>query len=339
MRPSECSQSERLNRDRLTAHNHIALLDLMQKASKHGLYIEAPIVPEAVLVQVGLQIVTANVVVNAPNPGLDQKPEPFDGVRVNVPVNVDLLTVIDPLVRIAACSESVVRRIVIREDHSAGQYVFLDQPAQRIGFNISGDEGPDLSLALDHADHGSFLGSTSPRSYAPAAIVRFVHFDLATESANRSTLFIGQHGANLLEHAPRRLIRHARLALNLFRGDAATGLRHQVDGIEPSSERSGRLVEDRASGWVNVMAATVARVRRTAHDAMMLSHRFALFAVDAFRIQTIAKPFKAGCIVWELALEVFQRVRQHFRLAVVVGHLFTYSQVKSYQMAIPTVKG
>jgi hypothetical protein len=27
-------------------------------------------------------------------------------------------------------------------------------------------------------------------------------------------------------------------------------------------------------------------------------------------------------------LEVFQRVRQHFRFAVVVGHLVTYCQVK-----------
>jgi hypothetical protein len=38
-------------------------------------------------------------------------------------------------------------------------------------------------------------------------------------------------------------------------------------------------------------------------------------------------------------LEVFQRVRQHIRLAVIVRHWVTYSQVKSYQMAVPTVKG
>jgi hypothetical protein len=40
-----------------------------------------------------------------------------------------------------------------------------------------------------------------------------------------------------------------------------------------------------------------------------------------------------------LFLEVFQRVRQHVRLAVVMCHLVTYSQVKSYQMCVPTVKG
>src|SRR5438876_10121335 len=69
------SQSEGFNHDGGTAHNGIALLTLLQKASEHGLGIEAPIVPEAVLVQVGLQVMTANAVVNAPQPIFYQAPE------------------------------------------------------------------------------------------------------------------------------------------------------------------------------------------------------------------------------------------------------------------------
>ena len=49
-------------------------------------------------------------------------------------------------------------------------------------------------------------------------------------------------------------------------------------------------MEDRASGRMNVMAAMIARIRRAAHNAMMLGHRLALLAVDAFWIQAIAKP-------------------------------------------------
>src|SRR5208282_2029659 len=116
-------------------------------------------------------------------------------------------------------------------------------------------------------------------------------------------------------------------------------LRHEVDCIEPSSERSRGLMEDRASGRVNVMAAMIARVRRSAHNAMMLGHGLALLAIDAIRVEAIAKPFKAGCVIRVLALEVFQRIRLHVRLAVVVRHLVTYYQVKSYQTCIPTVKG
>jgi hypothetical protein len=98
-------------------------------------------------------------------------------------------------------------------------------------------------------------------------------------------------------------------------------------------------VEDRASSRVNVMAAMIARVGRSAHDAMMLGQRFALLTIDAFRVQAIAKPFKAGSVIRELLLEVFQCVREHFRLAVVMGHWVTYCQVKPYQTALPTVKG
>ena len=98
-------------------------------------------------------------------------------------------------------------------------------------------------------------------------------------------------------------------------------------------------MEDRASGRVNVMAAMIARVRRAAHNAMVLGDRFALLAIDAIRVEAIAEPLKAGRVIRELFLEVFQRVRQHVRLAVVVCHWFTYCQVKSYQMAVPTVKG
>jgi hypothetical protein len=90
-------------------------------------------------------------------------------------------------------------------------------------------------------------------------------------------------------------------------------------------------VEDRVSGRVNVMAAMIARVRGARLHAMMLCDRIALIAKDAVWIQAILEPFEAGRIIWELLLEVFQGVRQHVGLAVVVRHLITYSQVKSYQ--------
>jgi hypothetical protein len=90
---------------------------------------------------------------------------------------------------------------------------------------------------------------------------------------------------------------------------------------------------------MDVMTAMVARVRRSANNTMVLGDGLALLAIDTFRIEAIAKPFKAGLVIRELLLEVFQGVRQHLWFAVVVGHLITYSQVKSYQMAVPTVKG
>jgi hypothetical protein len=98
-------------------------------------------------------------------------------------------------------------------------------------------------------------------------------------------------------------------------------------------------VKDRVGGWVNVMAAMVARIRRAALDAMMFGHRFARLAVDAIGIQAVLEPFQTGGIVRELFLKVFQRVRQHVRLAVVVGHWLPTLTAQPYQTCVPTVKG
>jgi len=290
--------------------------------------------------------VTANIVIHALNTVLYQRPEAFDGLRMNVASYIDFLAVTNApmVVVILRAAEAVVNRVVIRKHKVRGQDVFFNQSLHSVFLNIGSHEGANAPLALNDSDYRRFSFLVRSASAALHSLlapeVHFVNFYGLLASAKFRRIFgFVQHGANLLKHAPRGLVSYARLALNLFRGDAATGLGHEVDSIEPSGERSGRLVEDRASGRVNVMAATVARVGRATRNAMMLGGRFALGAIDAFRVQAIAKPFEAGRIIWELSLEVFQRVRQHVRLAVVMGHLVTYCQVKSYQMAVPTVKG
>jgi hypothetical protein len=339
------SHSERLCQYAFAAHNDIALFNLMQKASEHGLHVEAPIVPEAVLVQIGLQVVTANRVINALDTVLDQRPETFDGLRMHVASNIDFLAVPNaPMVVVMRGSgESGINRVVIRKHKIRWQDVLFNQPLHRVFLHIGSHECTDAALALYESDHWRFSFLVRRASAALhsllAAVVHFVNFDWLLASAQlRSVFGFVQHRTNLLKHAPRGFIRYASLALNLLRGNPASRLRHEIDRVEPSRERSGRLVEDRASGRVNVMAAMIARVRRTAHNAMVLGQRFALSAIDAFRIQAITKPIKAGRVIRELFLEVSQCVRQHVRLAVVVCHLVTYCQVKSYQMCVPTVK-
>jgi hypothetical protein len=96
-------------------------------------------------------------------------------------------------------------------------------------------------------------------------------------------------------------------------------------------------VEDCVSGWVNVMAAMIARVRRATFDAMVLCDRLASIAKDAVWVQAVLEPFQTGSIIRELLLEVFQCVREHVRLAVVVSH----GGLPTTKVAalVPTVKG
>src|SRR5260370_1366186 len=170
-------QSKRLNHDGLTAYNNIAFFDLVQEAGEHGLHVEAPIVSEAVLVEVGLKIMTANTVVDSADPALYEAPESVDGLRVNISSNVDLLAMVDPAMRVPACPDPVVRLKIIGKDHRARQHVFLQKPAQSVSLNVGSDESANLAFALNHTDNGSLVGSASAFSLAPSSVVRLIHFD------------------------------------------------------------------------------------------------------------------------------------------------------------------
>jgi hypothetical protein len=343
MCPSELSKSEWFYEHWQLTHDNVALLNLLQHAEKHRLNVEAAIVAEAVLVQIGLQVMTAHLVVNPTNPSFDEGPKALHGVGMNVSAHVDPLVVLNPAVLVAVfrVANAVINVPLVSKYRAFWHNVFTDNRQQGTTLNVVRSESADTALAFhDSEDRSLRIFDLSARvELSHAAEISLVHLDALAFAAQRWGFLIVEHGANLLEHAPGCFVGNASLPLNLFCRNAATGLRHEVDGIEPSGERSRRFVEDRASSRVNVMAAMVARVGGAAHYAMVLGDRFALVAIDAFRVQAIAKPLKAGCIIRKLFLEVFQCVRQHVRLAVIVRHLVTYSQVKSYQMIVPTVKG
>lgn len=81
-----------------------------------------------------------------------------------------------------------------------------------------------------------------------AAPIRFVGFDGTLQIVDRLT----EHGANLLEHPPSRLVRHSGFAHQLHGRDTAAGSAHQEDGMESGPQARGRLVEDRPGGRVGM---------------------------------------------------------------------------------------
>lgn len=264
---------------------------------------------------------TANVVINASDSSLNQTPESINCLRVHFTSDVNFLAVANAaMMKSVSVTKTIIGRIVICKNDILRHHMFFDKAMERSRFSVLRDESPNPSLSLNKAYDRGLRGL--PRiTTSPSTKIHLIDFHGFLTSAElwRVFCFI-KHGPNLLEHPPRGFVRHARLALNLFRADPATSGSHQVNGIEPSGERSGRLVKDRVRSRVNVMAAMIAGIRRAAHDAMVLGHGLALLTIDAIRVKAIAKPFKAGCIIRELALEVFQCVRQHFRFAVVVAH-------------------
>src|SRR6266436_6376159 len=72
-----------------------------------------PIEPKAVLIQVGLQIFRAHIVVDPADPALHQTPESFDALSMNIARDVNLSAVPDALVGIAVGLQPIVGNEII----------------------------------------------------------------------------------------------------------------------------------------------------------------------------------------------------------------------------------
>ncbi len=107
-----------------------SLLDPVQKGVEHPATSSFPaVVAKHVFVQVGLQVLRRNGVVNPSDPMLEQRPESFNRVRVNVSHDVHLLRVLDALVLIALVFNVALRRGIVGIDDRTRQNLDLFQEA------------------------------------------------------------------------------------------------------------------------------------------------------------------------------------------------------------------
>jgi len=241
-------------------------------------------------------------------------------------------------VSVRRVAHAVIYIPLIRKHGTLRHDVFSNDRQERCSLYVVSSKRSNTSLAFGNTEHwGLGIAWFSPRAHLlNPAHVGFVHLDSGAALPTKlfpGTVFV-QHRTNLPEHAPRSLVRNARLPLNLFGRNPAASLSHEVDRVEPRGQRRRRFLKDSAGGRVNVMAAAVARLRRATHHAVMFAYSFASLAVDSIRVEVIAKPLKAGRIIRELLLEVLESVGFH-RWFAVHGYLPTLKVAK----CVPTVKG
>ena len=74
---------------------------LLQDRSKHWLRIEAPVVPEGILVQVGLEILSADRMINTADTPFHQTPKALNRVCVRIFHDVDFRAVIDAVMSVS----------------------------------------------------------------------------------------------------------------------------------------------------------------------------------------------------------------------------------------------
>src|SRR5207245_1071151 len=87
----------------LHLHSVADTLDLVNPSQHSAKHVLSPVVvPEHVLIKVGLKVLGGNRVIDAANPPPEQAPEPLDRVGVDRPIDVDALLVVDAGVPVAA---------------------------------------------------------------------------------------------------------------------------------------------------------------------------------------------------------------------------------------------
>ena len=202
----------------------------MKKCLKHRLVIVPVIVPEGVLVQVGLQVLRTDRMMRPVDPALDQAPEAVHGVRVGDAFHVDLGRVLDLQVLKSCPSQAAVAGHVVGDDGALGRDVLRDVRHERLALHVGNDlhHNPALTLCQAHSN-GLSSGPSPALAGPPTADIGFVRFDMAGELPG---LLVHQE-ANVFENSPGRFVGDAKFALNLLSRNAAAGRGHEIHSMEP----------------------------------------------------------------------------------------------------------
>ena len=260
------------------------------------------IIAESELVNVSLSPLGTDRMMRAIYRAFKLAPKPFDGVGVDFAAHVFFLPVVHLAMLVAPLRSVAIDRQFIRVERGGNVHVAGDVCKDVIGRHSVHHFGDDLAAPLYNADDRSFAsGPASAFAGARAADVGFIRLDNACELWRFA---VCHQLADLVIHPPRGLVGDAKLALQFLRSDTVLAGRHQEDGKEPRGKRRGRLVEDRASGRVNLLAAICARIAAPSGDVMPRAFLPAVFALATVGPAGFKHKIEAGLIVGELGLEL-----------------------------------
>lgn len=257
--------------------------------------------------------------VDAAYPSLQQRPEPFNRVRVHIPAHVDVRRVLHGGMLIAHLAERVIRLPLVCVHRRRGMYARRDLRQQRLCRGIGDYAGDDFAvlrllrgLALRHAEHRRLIHrAASLAKRLPlvlplglAADINLIHLYRAIQRL----VIRREQRTDLFEHPVGRLVSNAQFPLKLLGRNAAPSASHEVHSIEPETERGGRILEDRPDHRMLMVAAELAHIGRSPRFAVMLSYPLAGGAVNPIRVQRVHKVVKARRIVGEFPVEFKERV-------------------------------
>jgi hypothetical protein len=212
----------------------------------------AVVVPERLFVQVAEQVEGLHADVGAVQPALQEAPEVFHRVRVNVAVDV-LNCVVDDFMAIVRF-QSIVGEQFIAENRGTCFYAFADQALQ---FALAASlyvVNNDFTATFDHAENDLFTIRPASLDFLRSlglvhiaglcADERFIDFDFASEHVKTPVL----HGkADAVQHKPSCLLGDSKTAMDFVRTNNVFCPNDEPCGGKPLLKADRRVFEDGSS--------------------------------------------------------------------------------------------
>src|ERR1039458_1984455 len=173
---------------------------------------------------------------------LDDGPKAFNGVGMDIPVNVLALAVVNHSVREILVEVLVAFVVVGRDQANLGRYRLPHEAIEGFGIGLVDHAGDHIALALDCA-YNNGLSSSARTAEVPAsartfvlvlgfaADVGFVYLDISDQLAKFNA---AKRRADLMAHQPRGFVgAETHVALDLQGAHAFLADQHQVNDAEP----------------------------------------------------------------------------------------------------------
>src|SRR6266404_2643105 len=215
------------------------------------------------LIKIAVKMLHADLMIRADDRTLEQRPDAFHRVRVNVAAYPFLSGVIHGLMKRVRIAASLIRGAII--GHNSGCFIG----------DLRSDEGPqgfatgsqaaiesDLSAALDCAEYHSLAARSASLNLSRsnvlvhvlgfAANVCFVYFDKPTQKRCVSIL---DRFTDAMAEVPRCFVSNAKSALQLKGRHSLFGFANKIRCDEPLAERQVGIVKDRSGCNREMVAA------------------------------------------------------------------------------------
>ncbi len=213
----------------------------------------AEVKPEHLFVQIPEQVKLFHAYVGSLESALEQAPEVFQSIGVNLPVNV-FFGMVNDLVLESLFPESLIGHKRIGVDRAPCFDVSANLSLQGVLFAIAHDRAANFSAAFKNPDDGHFVFCASLSNPALALIgvheasgpadESFVYFDLAPASAKFQNRAILHRKPDAMKHEPSRLLSDAKSAGYFVGTDSILAVCHHPHCDEPLVERKGGILKD-----------------------------------------------------------------------------------------------